>query len=68
MTEENYLEGASQDELVSIFVYALMEDKGLNPEDVEAHKALKQQVVAAVNDAIIDALPQEKAAELNKKR
>ena len=66
MTEENYLEGASQDEMVSIFVYSLMEDKGENPEDVEAHKALKQRVVAAVNDAIIDALPQEKAEELNK--
>ena len=66
MTEENYLEGASQDEMVSIYVYSLMEDKGQNPEDIEAHKALKQRVVAAVNDAIIDALPEESAAELNK--
>ena len=66
MTEENYLEGTSQDEMVSVYVYSLMEDKGENPEDIEAHKALKQQVVGAVNDAIIDALPEEKAEELNK--
>ena len=43
-----------------------MEDKGENPEDAEAHVALKQQVVAAVNDAIIDALPDDKAEEMNK--
>lgn len=66
MTEENNLENTSQDEMVSIYVYALMEDKGENPEDKEEHAALKQQVVAAINDAIIDALPEEKAEELNK--
>ena len=66
MTEENNLENASQDELVSMFVYSLMEDMGENPDDKEAHLALKQQVIAAINDAIIDALPTAQAEELNK--
>ena len=78
MTEENYqgnipqddgmasIDSASQEELISIYIYALMEEKGENPEDKEAHVALRQQVVAMVNDAIIDALPEAQTEEMNK--
>ena len=66
MTEENNIDNASQEELISIYVYTLREEKGENPEDAEAHVALERQVTAAVNDAIIDALPDDKAEEMNK--
>ena len=66
MTEENNIDNASQEELISIYVYTLREEKGENLEDAEAHVALERQVTAAVNDAIIDALPDDKAEEMNK--
>ena len=66
MTEENYIENASQDELAGVFAYALLQEKGENPEDVEALSALKQQIIAVINDAIIEALPETEVKELNK--
>ena len=63
------LEGMSEDEILNVFAEGLLMEKGLGEMEPEIKDELREDLVqrltAQINQAVINALPEEKMRELN---
>lgn len=61
---EDDLKNLTGDELVELYVEQLLKDKGVEDADGSSRAELKTELTGRINEAILDALPDEKFEEL----